>query len=176
MVPEGQWGHPVNTELLTCNHGDENTWHCLEVIRRARGSMGAAGCLSLAPPSTIYSLFSTLPLAFPHSFPLSRPLSLSLSHSTVLIAVQRFFVLLLLLCQESVLNMEIQAGQREEIKLSVPLWVLWLWASTELETSNISHTNTCKQTHASMVKWAPLAHLPNRKIIQAHFHMHLPHK
>lgn len=69
IVPEGQWGHPINTELLTCNHGDENTWHCLEVIRRARGSMGAAGCLSLAPhpqsilsfpPSLSHSLFLAL--------------------------------------------------------------------------------------------------------------------
>lgn len=139
MVPEGQWGHPVNNELLTCNHGDENTWHCLEVIRRARGSMGVAGCLSLAshpqsilsfPPSLSHSLFLTL--------------CFSLLHSTVLIAVQRFFVLLLLLCQESVLDMEIQAGQREEIKRSVPLWELWLWASPSWK-----HQAYLRQTHAN---------------------------
>lgn len=131
MVPEGQWGDPVNNELLTCNHGDENTWHCLEVIRRAWEWLDAFSSL----PSTIYSPFS-------HSLFLT--LSFSLLHSTVLIAVQRFFVLLLLLCQESVLDMEIQAGQREEIKRSVPLWELWLWANPSWK-----HQAFLRQTHAN---------------------------
>lgn len=120
----------------------------MEVIRRARGSMGAARCLSLAPNPHLFSLFSTLPLTFPHSFPLSRPLFLSLALYCINSCAKVFFVLLLL-CQESVLDMEIQAGQREEIKRKICSIVsaLALGQHRARNVKHVSHkhmqTNTC---------------------------------